>query len=75
MTDENSVTFMKNRQKAFEELRNAVQAAISAPTPAPVATMSSKLVSELRQLAELRDSGALTEDQFEAAKAQLLSGS
>jgi hypothetical protein len=46
-----------------------------APTPAPTpaaAPASDDLVTKLKDLKELQDSGALTPDEFEAAKQKLL---
>jgi len=45
----------------------------SAPSPGPPATGQPKsLATELRELAELRDQGILTDDEFSAQKARLL---
>ena len=45
----------------------------AAPEPAPVATGGEPgYIAELRSLAELRDSGAITAEDFEAKKKQLL---
>jgi hypothetical protein len=44
-----------------------------APPPAPAAG-GTDLVGELQKLAELRDAGALTPDEFNAAKSKLLAG-
>ncbi|HYN66705.1 MAG TPA: SHOCT domain-containing protein [Ornithinibacter sp.] len=41
------------------------------PEPPPVASQED-LISQLKQLGELRDSGILTEDEFAAQKAKLL---
>ena len=44
-----------------------------APAPeAPVAVSQEDLISQLKQLGELRDAGILTEDEFAAQKAKLL---
>lgn len=43
----------------------------AAPAPAPAATEPG-YVAELRSLAELRDTGAITAEDFEAKKRQLL---
>lgn len=48
-------------------------AAGMATTPAAPVAASPDLVAQLAQLAQLRDTGALTEAEFEQAKAQLLS--
>ena len=49
----------------------------TAPAPAAPATAtgSGDVVDKLKELKELQDSGALTPDQFEAAKQKLLQGS
>ena len=68
----------------FAAVRNAIEAAISdresspAPAPAPAAAAaaaaSSSLADELKKFAELRDSGVLSEAEFEEQKAKLLEG-
>jgi len=45
---------------------------IPEPDPAQAATAYSSTVDQLKSLAELRDRGALTEDEFEAEKKRLL---
>lgn len=45
------------------------------PPPAPqAAPATTDLVSQLKQLADLRDAGILTEDEFNAQKAKILAG-
>lgn len=53
----------------------AVQAAQSQPTAAPSPTVAPPpdLLSQLTQLAQLKDAGALSEEEFQLAKAKLLS--
>jgi hypothetical protein len=72
--DENSVVFTKKQQPPFEQLRDAIEAAISGlhrpAAPAP----SAGLGSELAQLAQLRATGALSEAEFQTAKQSLLHG-
>jgi hypothetical protein len=59
---------MANKQAA-----QAQQAAPEAPAPAPEpAAAAPDPIEQLTQLAALRDSGALTEAEFEAQKAKLL---
>jgi Short C-terminal domain len=45
--------------------------AYAAP-PEPVAVSQADMLSQLKQLGELRDAGVLTEDEFAAQKAKLL---
>jgi hypothetical protein len=49
----------------------APQAAPPPPAPAPAAA-SSSTVEQLKELAELKSQGVLTEQEFEQAKAKLL---
>lgn len=56
-------------QAAYDQQMAAQQAA--APPPAPAAG-EPDYMEELQQLAKLRDSGILTNDEFEAKKRQLL---
>lgn len=86
-SDENSVLFTKKQQPGFEELRTAIEHGITtgygAPPPGPTAAPTpppmpppgppgGQMVAHLNQLAELRRQGALTEQEFQAAKHQLL---
>lgn len=70
--DENSVVFHKAQQPAFEQLRSAIEASIAAPVrngaPQPDA------VDQLRRLAELRDAGLVSPEEFAATKTRLLGG-
>jgi hypothetical protein len=43
------------------------------PAPAPAAGGGTDVVSQLTELAKLRDAGVLSPEEFEAAKAKLLS--
>ena len=51
----------------------AQQAAAPPPPPAAAAPAGGDLVSKLNELAQLKAQGILTDEQFEAAKAKLLS--
>jgi hypothetical protein len=42
------------------------------PQPAPAAAPTTDLVSQLKSLAELRDQGILTDEEFAAQKAKIL---
>jgi hypothetical protein len=62
----------------IQELGAQQGAASAAPVAAPVApaslggAISSDAMAQLKQLAELKDSGALTEEEFEVQKRRLL---
>jgi predicted Zn-dependent peptidase len=49
-----------------------VSDAQSAPSPASAPSGQPDYIAELKQLAELRDAGVITEEEFEAKKQQLL---
>lgn len=77
-SDENSIVFNLSQQAAFLAFRDALEAAIvsrenpaQAPTSAGVAP-SQSIIDQIGQLASLRDAGALTNEEFEVKKAQLL---
>jgi hypothetical protein len=70
--DENSVVFRTKQKAEFEELRDAVQAAISNRHAGAQAPQASSVADELAKLAELRNAGVLSPDEFEAQKARLL---
>jgi membrane protease subunit (stomatin/prohibitin family) len=59
---------MANKQAAAQAQQAAPEAA---PPPAPAAA-APDTVAQLTQLAALKDSGALTEAEFEAEKAKIL---
>lgn len=66
--DENAVIFTKGSAAAFDAFRDAVLAAQSAPAAAETPT----LAGEVFKLAELRDAGLITADEFEAKKADII---
>ncbi|MFJ1708542.1 DUF4429 domain-containing protein [Kitasatospora sp. NPDC088346] len=75
--DENSVLVMKNQAPAFEKLRAAVEEAIAAlhrpaSSTGSAADPGASLADELAKLQHLADAGALTPEEFTAAKARLL---
>nr|WP_242028400.1 SHOCT domain-containing protein [Pseudanabaena sp. FACHB-2040] len=51
-------------------LQQPAPAPALAPTPIP--TPQSNLLAQLTQLAQLKEAGALTDDEFQLAKAKLL---
>ncbi|MCE3554197.1 SHOCT domain-containing protein [Pseudonocardia sp. RS11V-5] len=63
-----------DRERAYEE-QMAPQGGYGEPAPpppAPAATGQADMISQLKQLAELRDQGILTDDEFAAQKAKIL---
>jgi hypothetical protein len=61
--------------RAMEQQSGAGQPAPApepTPAPAPVASAATDRITQLQQLATLHDSGALTDEEFSAAKAQVL---
>jgi phosphoglycolate phosphatase-like HAD superfamily hydrolase len=63
-----------NRWSSQEEQQYAQQQqyAQPAPAPAPPAPEAPDMVTQLKQLAELKDQGILTEAEFDAQKTKLL---
>ena len=57
-----------------ERLASLEQQPAAAPPPPAAASGSGDVVGKLKELKELQDSGALTADEFEAAKQKLLQG-
>lgn len=79
-TSENAVVFNRKQQPAFERLRSAVENAINTQhdhearasdtggEPPP----GNDLTTRLHELADLHDSGALTDDEFAAVKRRII---
>lgn len=57
---------------AAEEQQQEVPAQYQPPPTAPAAPSTSDMLTELRQLAELKDSGVLTDEEFALQKARIL---
>lgn len=77
LEDENSVMFRPSQQKDFEAIRDFVLERIAErgrPQAAQVVhhAAAPTLGAQLKELAELRDAGVLTEAEFEAQKSKLL---
>jgi hypothetical protein len=62
---------MANKQAQAAQAQQAAPEAAPAPAPEPAAAGPDP-VAQLTQLAALKDSGALTEAEFEAEKAKIL---
>lgn len=69
--DENSVLFDKADQPAFERLAEAIKAAIH-DVRRPTVVNAVSEADELAKLAELRDKGVLSDEEFAAKKAKIL---
>lgn len=74
--DENSVVFTKGQQAQFEQVRQAIEQAIAqrmAPQPVVVQPAQASVADELAKLGALVQQGLLTQQEYEAQKARLLS--
>jgi len=67
--DENTVMFNKKQQSSFEQIRDEVEERIETGS-IPISTSSD--ADELAKLADLRDNGILTEEEFQHKKKQML---
>lgn len=72
MDDENSVVFGPNDLKDFEKIKNFIEDKISGKYQSQGQVSSTSITEQLKQLAELRDSGILTEAEFKKQKEKLL---
>jgi hypothetical protein len=79
--DENSVMFQKSQEESFAAIRDFVEKKIvermSGRFQGAQATSQAQpsKMDQLKQLAELRDAGILTQDEFEAEKTKVLAQS
>jgi hypothetical protein len=72
--DENSVIFLKKQMPEFEALRAAIENAIAERhRPTVMTPAAPDHLAQLTQLAVLRDAGVVSEGEFAATKAQILS--
>ena len=72
--DENSVIFIRKQMPEFEKLRADVETALVQGTQAATPQQSGpSFGDQITQLAALRDKGLLTDEEFAAKKADLLS--
>lgn len=66
--DENSINFHANGNSKFEEAKRLIEERISADSHAP----QNNPLNDLEKLAELKDKGIITEEEFQQKKKQLL---
>jgi hypothetical protein len=73
MRDENAVTFRRGQAKGFNMIRAAVEQYITAHhAGARSGAGEPDIPEQIKKLGELRDQKLITEEEFEAKKAQLL---
>jgi Short C-terminal domain len=71
--DENAVLFTRKHQAEVDAVREHVENYITARHATPArASAQPDIADQIRKLAELRDAGILTSEEFEAKKADLL---
>lgn len=78
-TDENAVVFLKKHQADAERVRNYVQkaimdiqnASVERRSPEPD-TAAASVADEIKKFKDLLDMGAITQEEFDAKKKQLL---
>ncbi|MBP7821214.1 SHOCT domain-containing protein [Candidatus Saccharibacteria bacterium] len=63
---------VQHKQQQKWAAQEAQQQQAAAPIQQPAASQDDELVNQLKQLAQLRDQGILTQEEFEAKKKQLL---
>ena len=70
----NNVSRRQANKWAQQEQQQAPQQqyAAPAPAPAPAAAPQASMVDQLKELAELKQQGILTEEEFAAQKAKIL---
>ncbi|EJS68506.1 MULTISPECIES: DUF4429 domain-containing protein [Bacillus] len=70
--DENSIMFSKKQQPNFLKLKALIEQKMDEQhSPAPI-NASGDVADQIKKLADLRDSGILTNEEFDAKKKQLL---
>ena len=62
----------RRQQAAAEPAAPAAPEPVDAAEAPPAGHLSDDAIAQLKQLAELKDAGVLTEDEFAAQKAKLL---
>jgi hypothetical protein len=69
----NQAAFESQAQLAEMQRQQAAATAAPAPVPAAVPAANDDMMAKLTQLADLKSAGVLTDEEFTAAKAKLLS--
>ncbi len=71
-SDENTVMFNKKQQPSFEAIRDEVQRLMNAASAGGSDTATIDIPDQIKKLAELRDQGILSGEEFDMKKASLL---
>ncbi|MCK9494175.1 MAG: DUF4429 domain-containing protein [Dehalococcoidia bacterium] len=72
VNDENTVMFKRRQQEDFERVRDRLNALRAERRTGAERADSGDIAGQIKQLADLRDAGALSEEEFAAKKAELL---
>ena len=72
MRDENAVTFRRGQSKGFNMIRAAVEQSITAHAGTPTGANEPDIPDQIKKLDELRDQKLITDEEFDAKKAELL---
>jgi hypothetical protein len=72
LDSQQQIAEMQNQMAAMQAQQAAMAAGVAQPAAAPAG--GSDMMAQLQQLTQMKDSGALTEEEFAAAKAKLLAG-
>lgn len=70
--DENSFTFQAKQNGLMVEIQNYIEQRIGKPSGSSDSSGSISIADELRKLAELKDQGVLSEEEFQTAKRKLI---
>ena len=69
-TDENTIMFRKSRQADFEEIKSMIEMKMKEQRSKTVGR--SGTIDDLEKLAQLKDKGIISEEEFKAKKKQIL---
>jgi len=72
MKDPYSVPFDKKRTKDFEEMRDKINSILNSKTSNSSQPSSPDVLGQIEKLSQLKDSGILTEEEFNTKKEELL---
>jgi len=67
--DENTIMFKKSQQPDFEEIKSMIETRMAEPESKKVAGRG---INDLEKLAELKEKGIISEEEFNAKKKQIL---